>query len=190
MDNLTEEKLELLYGRIDRLLREKSRVLLAIDGPCTAGKSTLGQLLQTRYSCNLLHMDSFFLQPHQRTPQRLAEPGGNVDYERFLAEVLLPLQAGRPFTYRPYVCSRQALGEPVEVPPAPLTVVEGTYSQHPYFQDPYDLRVFIRIDPQLQAQRVGQREAWKQEMFHKIWIPMEQAYFQAFSISDLSDVIL
>ena len=49
-----------------------------------SGKSVLGQLLSEVYSCNLFHMDDFFLRPEQRTAERLAEAGGNVDRERFL----------------------------------------------------------------------------------------------------------
>jgi hypothetical protein len=31
----------------------------------------------------LFHTDDFFLQPHQRTRERLESVGGNIDYERF-----------------------------------------------------------------------------------------------------------
>ena len=64
---------------------------VAIDGPCASGKSTLGALLRGVYGANLFHMDDYFLPFARKTPERLAEPGGNVDYERFFAEV-----AGRP----------------------------------------------------------------------------------------------
>ena len=181
---------EQLLTTIDRLLTEKEQVLIAIDGPCTAGKTTLAGQLQEKYGCTVIHMDEFFLRPSQRTQARLEEPGGNVDYERFYEEVLQPLGAGGTFSYRPYSCKDQALADPVAVYPNRLTVVEGTYSTHPYFQNPYDLTVFLTVDPQTQAQRIGQREAWKQEMFHKVWIPMEQAYFQHFSIPERCDRIL
>lgn len=190
MDNLTEEKRNILFAAIDRLLLEKNRVLMAIDGPCTAGKTTLAGILQTRFGCNVLHMDEFFLRPEQRTPERLAQSGGNVDYERFYEEVLMPLQAGKAFAYRPYSCQTQALAEPKVVSPARLTVIEGTYAQHPFFQDPYDLTVFLSIDPEIQKQRIGLREPWKQERFFREWIPMEQAYFGCFSISEKCDIVL
>ena len=190
MDNLTEAKLNTLFSAVDRLLSEKGRLLLAIDGPCTAGKTTLSAILKERYGCNVLHMDEFFLRPEQRTPQRLAEPGGNVDYERFFEEVILPLRAGSPFSYRPFSCKAQALTPPVQVAPTPLTVIEGTYALHPYFQEPYDLRLFLSIDPETQRQRIGQREAWKRERFFREWIPMEQLYFQAFHIADNCDILL
>ena len=190
MDNLTEEKLNALFTAIDRLLMERERVLLAIDGPCTAGKTTLAGILQKRYGCPVLHMDEFFLQPSQRTPERLSQPGGNVDYARFYEEVLLPLQAGTPFSYRPYNCQTQTLAEPSAVSPAPLTVIEGTYALHPYFRQPYDLTVFLTIDPETQAQRIRLRPQWKQERFFREWIPMEQTYFAYFSIQNNCDLVL
>ena len=190
MDNLTEEKLHILFSAVDRALAEKDRFILAIDGPCTAGKTTLAGILEKRYGCTVFHMDEFFLRPEQRTSQRLAQPGGNVDYERFREEVLLPLSAGNPFSYRPFSCREQALTEPVSVKPSRLTVVEGTYSLHPYFHDPYDLKVFLTIDPELQRQRIYLRPQWKQERFFREWIPMEQKYFDAFSVRQHCDLVL
>ena len=77
--------------RIDGLLSEKQTVLVAIDGCCGAGKTTLAAILAEKYDCNVFHMDEFFLRPEQRTARRLAQPGGNVDYERFREEVLSSL---------------------------------------------------------------------------------------------------
>lgn len=181
---------EALLSAIDRLLFEKEHVIVAIDGPCTAGKTTLAGKLQAHYGCTVIHMDEFFLRPEQRTPARLSAPGGNVDYERFHEEVLLPLTASKPFSYRPFSCSSMSLAEPVSVSSGRLTVVEGTYSTHPYFQNPYDLRIFLTIDPETQQQRIRHREAWKQEMFRNVWIPMEQAYFRHFDIQSNCNLVL
>lgn len=190
MDNLTETKLNSLYAAIDRLLSQKERIVVAIDGPCTAGKTTLADILAKKYRCPVIHMDQFFLRPEQRTPGRLAEPGGNIDYERFYEEILLPLKAGTAFSYRPFSCRLQVLTEAIPFSPSRLTVVEGTYSAHPYFQNPYDLTVFLTIDPETQRQRISLREAWKQERFWGEWIPMEQCYFQHFAIRSTCDLIL
>ena len=190
MDNLTQEKLDLLYDTIDHLLEKQQRMILAIDGPCTAGKTTLAEILKSKYACNVIPMDQFFLRPEQRTAQRLAQPGGNVDYERFYEEVLKPLQADSTFSYRPFSCGTQTLDTPITVSPAPLTVIEGTYSTHPYFQNPYDLKVFLTIDADTQRTRIGLRPSWKQERFFREWIPMEQAYFDGFPIRQSCDLIL
>lgn len=173
-----------IFDQIDRLLQEQDSVLVAIDGPCTAGKTTLAALLAERYACNIFHMDEFFLQSFQRTPERLAEPGGNVDYRRFSQEVLQPLTQGEPVCYRPYDCSTQSLKDPVTLPHRKLTVVEGTYSCHPFFGNPYDLRIFLTVSPEVQQQRVLQRPAFKHRRFFEEWIPKEQQYFAAYNIMD------
>ena len=175
---------------IDKCLSEKEYVLLAIDGSCTAGKTTLAAALADMYDCNTIHMDDFFLRPEQRTQARFSEPGGNVDYERFRQEVLDPLKKGIPFSYRPFHCKTMTLGEPVQIIPKRLTIIEGTYSHHPYFQDPYDLKLCLTVSPELRRSRIRQRPIHLQQKFHDLWIPLEQAYFQAFSIEANADLIL
>ena len=176
--------------KIDMLLAEKDRVVVAIDGSCTAGKTTLAGQLAMKYDCNLIRMDDFFLRPEQRTPERFAESGGNVDYERFREEVLENLRTGKPFSYRPYDCSTGSLKAPVEVQPKKLTVVEGTYSHHPYFGDAYDLRICLQVSEDLRARRILQRPAFLHKRFFEAWIPMEQQYFKAFAIEAGSDLVL
>ena len=58
----------------------------------------------------------------KRTPERFAEVGGNVDYERFQEEVLLPLKNGKAFSYRPFDCSTFTLAGPVAVTPKKLNI--------------------------------------------------------------------
>ena len=84
--------------------------VVAIDGMSGSGKTTLGHLLQETFpESNLFHMDDYFLQPHQRTPERLAEVGGNVNYERFKDEILLHLADRNGLTYKKYDCCTQTL---------------------------------------------------------------------------------
>ena len=120
-----------LLSAIDRHRRTHSQTLVALDGPCATGKTTLGGFLSRLYCCPLFHMDDFYLPPERKTAQRLAEPGGNVDAERFFTDVLSPLSRGETVHYRPYHCHSKALGEEIAVPSAPLAVVEGVYSLRP-----------------------------------------------------------
>ena len=50
-------------------------ILVAIDGRCGSGKTTLGEYLKGQLDCNLFHMDDFFLRMEQRTPDRMKETG-------------------------------------------------------------------------------------------------------------------
>lgn len=165
--------------------------ILAIDGPCASGKSTLGQILSDTFGLTLLHMDDFFLRPEQRTPARFAEPGGNVDRERFAAEVLAPLRRGLPFSYRPFDCGTQSLAAPVSVAPTPLSIVEGAYSLHPDLRDAYALTAFCRVAPDVQRARLLARNgAVMLQRFEAEWIPLENRYFSTFGIEALCDVAL
>ena len=176
--------------RIEALLKEKEFIIIAIDGRCSAGKTTLTGLLEQKYSCNVIHADSFFLRPEQRTEERYSEPGGNIDYERLTKEVLEPLKAHEQFSYRPFSCQTQNLAEPVTVYPLDITVVEGAYSCHPDLSEDYDLRVFLNIDAETQKIRVRERNPQNAEMFFEKWIPLEEKYLEAFGIREKCELDL
>ena len=136
-------------------------------------------------------MDDFFLRPEQRTAARLAEAGGNVDRERFYAEVLLPLRRGETVRYRPYDCRSQTLSAPVETAPGALNIVEGAYSMHPALAEYYDLSAFLRVTPEMQRARIRARnDPEAQRRFFSDWIPMEEAYFAAADTAARCDLIL
>lgn len=158
-------------------------VIIAVDGVCGGGKSTLGEALTVKYDCNLFHMDDFFLRPGQRTEERYAQPGGNVDYERFQEEVLSHLADEGGLSYRPFVCRTMKFGETVRVPRRRLNIIEGAYSCHPYFGDIYQARFFVEASPDVQRERLLARNGKAQyQRFVNEWIPMENRYFDAFAI--------
>ena len=168
----------------------KERIIVSIDGSCTSGKSTLAAALASELDCNLFHMDDFFLRPQQRTAERYAEAGGNVDYERFYREVLKPLKTGEAFSYRLFDCRSGLLAEEVSVMPKRINIIEGSYSQHPYFGNVYDLKVFLLVSPETREQRIRRRLPLLQKKFFTDWIPMEQKYFEMFSIREKADLVV
>ena len=91
-------------------------ILVAIDGRCGSGKTTLGEYLKGQFDCNLFHMDDFFLRMEQRTPDRMKETGGNVDYERFYETVLIPVQKKESVCYQPFSCKEWRLLDAYEIP--------------------------------------------------------------------------
>ena len=163
------------------LYNQKSTILAAIDGRCASGKTTLANQLQQELGCSVIHMDHFFLRPEQRTPERYQEPGGNIDRERFLAEVLRPLSRGHSVSYRPFLCHSQQMGAPIEISTNRLIFVEGSYSCHPEFIPFYDLTIFLSVSPEEQMRRILIREGTeKAESFRTKWIPLEERYFSTF----------
>lgn len=183
--------MEELNRRIKEVLREKGRCIISIDGRCASGKSTLGRKLSEEWNGNLFHMDDFFLRPEQRTPERYQTPGENVDHERFLEEVLIPLSEKRDFSYVPFDCDVMKLSDhSVPVKDLPVAVIEGSYSQRDDLRKYYDINAVIDIDPQLQLERLAERNPQKLQMFIDRWIPLEEMYFQTYRIYERADIVL
>ena len=186
---MTIDDLLPLYRRIDEFIQYKASATVAIDGYCASGKSSLASTLKSTYPCNIFLMDDFFLRPCQRTPERLGEPGGNIDYERFKAEIIEPLKSGAPFIFRPYDCHTEELSAPVSVHRRPLNIIEGVYSLHPSIIDTYDIKVFMILDEVKQRDRLMKRNAELYKRFIDEWIPMEKKYFDYYKIPDECDFI-
>lgn len=174
-----------VFRSIDVLLEKNESVSVAIDGNCGAGKSALALLVSGIYDCNVFHMDDFFLQPQQRTEERLNQQGGNVDYERFYDEVLMGIKRNRSFRYRKYECQNQQLGEAVAVTPKRLNIIEGSYSMHPKLIGFYSLKIFMQVGAHEQSDRILKRSgAELHERFLSEWIPMENRYFESLGIKE------
>jgi uridine kinase len=101
------------------------------------------------------------------------------------------LSRGKAVYYRRYDCKAQSIGPAVEIAPKALNIVEGAYSMHPALADYYDLSVFLRISPELQHNRIEQRnDPAVQERFFHTWIPLENRYFSATDTPGRCEMIL
>ncbi len=179
-------KTEYLVQQVmERLEPTEEMQLIVIEGMCGSGKTTLARALSEKLHAPVIHMDDFFLPYHLRTKERLSQPGGNVDYERFEQEVLPFVGKQDAFSYRRFSCDDGTFSETV-CPEGRVRIVEGSYSLHPRFQ-PFWARmnalcVFLSVDETEQMRRIAARNPELTEKFRTLWIPMENAYFSAFSI--------
>ena len=179
----------------DEEYMDEEVLMIAIDGRSGSGKTTLAEFLAEKYDANVFHMDDFFLQSHQRTEERLSETGGNIDYERFREEVLIPLWYGDPVVYRPFNCKIMEIDKDKEqvIKPKRINIIEGSYSQHPYFGEPYQLRVFLDIDEESQFENISARTGGDNEIMEKFrneWIPKEEEYIKANDLEEKADVYI
>lgn len=190
MESKTKEMADVVRKKAEELKSERKHLIIAIDGRCGAGKTTLAAYLQEKYGCKVIHMDHFFLRPAQRTKERLSEPGGNIDYERFLEEVLKPLKKGVPFSYRPFNCREQRLSSEIKAEPGEVMLVEGSYACHPRFREYYDLKIFLTVEKEEQLKRIEKRNGKEQAaVFREKWIPMEEKYFSLCDVVKSCDLL-
>ncbi len=179
-----------LYAAMEKCLKEKGSVTVAIDGNSGAGKSTLAKILSQLFDCNVFHADDFFLPLEKRTPERLGEVGGNMERERFREEICEKLRENKPFSYRPFNCSAMALGTPVEVQPKKINILEGAYCMHPELREYYDIKVFLSVSPAEQSTRILERNGgFMLRRFLEEWIPMENAYFAGMKVREACDLV-
>ena len=103
----------------------------------------------------------------------------------------MPMRRGEKLTYRPFDCSRMAVGEGTPIMPGRLCIVEGSYSLHPALESAYDLKIVLRISPAAQAERILRRNGPQMlGRFLNEWIPMENLYFDATQIEKRCDLLL
>lgn len=184
------QRKDCLISSITSLLSKKDFVIISIDGRCGAGKTTLANELAAHFAGNLIHMDDFFLQAHQRSKDRLQTPGENVDHERFSVEVLPFMIKNESVSYRVFDCKTKDFVATRHLDSNRLWIVEGSYSMHPIFSHYYDLSIFCDIDPIQQKTRICKRNKASWPAFESKWIPLEESYFAAFSIKEHSDMIM
>lgn len=178
-------------GLIEKILPEGRRLLVTIDGPCASGKTSLAACLGEHFHASVLHTDDFVIPHGQKTPERLAEPGGNCDAERLAREVTRPWKKGMPVRFRRYDCRHDCFLPEETLPETGLLILEGSYCNLPVIRADADLRLFLETAPEVREERLRKREtAASLERFHSLWIPLENAYFEAFCLPDPGCVLL
>lgn len=171
--------------------RRKGPALIAIDGRCGSGKTGFAALAAGVLPCSadVVHMDDFYLPPERRTPDWMEVPAGNMDLERLKKEVLSSLDRDGGTAYRPYDCRAGRLKEAVELW-EPLTLVEGTYSQHPALAKYYDYKIFLTCEREEQTRRLRAREGDYFPTFDRVWRTLEERYFAACGTEGAADLVV
>lgn len=175
--------MEQLLQEIINQIKDKETCLIAIDGRCASGKTTLAFQLQEHLNCDVIHIDDFFMPIQKRSENFMNIIGGNIEQDRFIKEIIYPLQKHEKITYKKFDCQRQSYVDQIEILNSKVIIVEGTYS-FLLVQGMIDISIFLTIDSTLQKERIIKRngeERWKS--FEDTWIPLEERYFETLNLS-------
>ncbi|MBQ8236226.1 MAG: hypothetical protein IJZ37_06060 [Clostridia bacterium] len=170
-------------------LKQEERFVLAIDGRCGAGKSTLAKELAKQTCAALICADDFFIPIKERSAPGFS-PSINLDEERFAKEVLIPLSRAQDLCYGIFDCQTQTIREYASVPAGSSVIIEGSYTLYPPFRFAYTHTLFLEISQKEQRRRLLLREGAGAQAFFERWIPLEEGYFMKYSLPRDEDFLL
>lgn len=180
-----EERVKLVLNALDNGNR-----IIVLDGPCASGKTTIASIVSSRRKVSVVHMDDFFLPLSLRSPERFKKEGGNVHWERFIDEVIIPLKRREDFSYRVFSCSRMDYIGEKQIDGSNPVIIEGSYSMHPEFNHYWDKAFFLTVDKDEQLRRLEKRCPEKLEDFKNKWIVLENDYFSKTKTKDRADIVI
>ncbi|MFF4317862.1 uridine kinase [Streptomyces sp. NPDC001568] len=185
--------IEELAATVRAAAAEQGRaVLVGIDGPGAAGKSTLAALLADRLGpATVVHIDDFYLTSADRHLVDAGAIAAHFDLRRLHEQVLRPAAAGAGVSYQRYDWDRDRLAEWTALPPGTPLVVEGVHALHADLRHLYTYRVFcdaprdLRLSRGLERDGEEARSLWVDE-----WMPAEDRYLAAHTPHHCADVVL
>lgn len=182
---------EKIINEIEKL-SVRETIVVAIDGRCASGKSTMADYICEKLGASLIHMDDFYVPMELRTEARFAIPGSNVHYERFAEEVIPNLRTKEGFEYGTFICGDLMRIEGTrKVSPSRIRIIEGAYSHHPHFDRYADIKVFSDVAADEQLVRIEARNgAERLQLFKEKWIPFEEEYIYSYDIKEDADIIV
>lgn len=166
-------------------------LIVGIDGPGGAGKSTVASALAGRLDAAVVAMDDFYRPSAQRPAPDPDGWGSDFDDARLRAEVLEPLVAGEQARYGVYDWEADRVRAGAQTVTGPIVLVEGIYVLRPCLRPFFGLAVWVDAprDERLRRgiERDGESERWTWE---QDWMPQEDRYMAAADPRATADLIL
>lgn len=155
--------------------------VVAVDGPSGAGKTDFAAALaEALGGAPVVHMDDLYL----------GWDGLDAAVALLTAEVLEPLAAGRPARYRRFDWAAGRRGEALEVPAAPVLVVEGVGCGSRAPAAHVDVLVWLDAAPAVRFARGMARDGETYRPHWLRWAAQEDVLFAAEGTPARADVLL
>jgi uridine kinase len=142
------EKLRDLIARLHALPRRRLTLLVGVDGPARAGKTSFTRsLVALDPGLDVIQMDDFGLlaadRPAAGDPDAAERVAGDLDWRRLRSSVLLPLSRDQPARYQRYDPTSDTMAEWRMVPVGGIVIVEGRYACMKALTTFYDFRIWV-----------------------------------------------
>lgn len=166
---------------IATVAKQKSMLLVAIDGYAGAGKSTLATWLAERLeSAQIISLDDFYRPLTAQQWQNLQGEKAVQGYfkvQQFMQKVLLPLQNNSPVSWRPidWLSSNPLPEKTAE--PYGVIIIEGVFACHQALLEHVHLSLMVDTGQLQRQQRVLARPQ-EDSHWYQHWATTEDWYHQ------------
>ena len=176
--------MELIAALAD-LCKEKSRPVIAIDGPAGAGKTTLAHeiflALSNKMSVQVIHMYDLY----DGWDNALSK-----DLSKILQYLVSQHEAKSPANIQRYNWESSSFGESEELPVSDLLILEGVGCGDKELQDRFAALIWMEIDPTDGLKRVLDRDGAQMHEQMQKWLGTQAEYFLQHSTREKADFIL
>jgi uridine kinase len=156
-----------LFHNINKILKSKNTVFIAIDGLPGSGKTTLCKIIKKHFPLlKIVKIDSFY------------DPAiKNTNFERLKKEIFYPIKKGKIANYKLFDFKLNTYKGFASITPGGLIILEGISSMDRRLVDLYDYKIWIDCPVELALKRVLARDNKKYEQkWKEDWMP-EILYF-------------
>lgn len=197
--------LDRLAGDVDRLACTQARVLVAVDGPDAAGKTTLADALAGRLASPVVRasVDSFHQPAAVRRQRGGLSPEGyyrdSFDHAALEGELLEPFRSGadRVRTGRFDHRADASAVTDSDVPPRCVLVLDGVFLLRPELRHWWTLSVYLHVPPEVTLVRARLRDladlgsvAEVERRYRARYLPGQALYREEADPEGCADVVL
>jgi uridine kinase len=194
-----DQAVETIISEINKIRKNKNRILVALDGRSGVGKSTLAKLLAEKVNGVIIVSDDFYSGGNDDkwvnySPE--AKVADAIDWKRLRSEALEPLLAGKsaswhPLDFQPEVGWVGWKKESIKVRPTDVVILDGAYAARPELSDLIDIKVLLQLEDKVRRERLQKREGEEfMVRWHKIWDSAEDYYFSNLRPTNSYDLVL
>ncbi len=162
---------------------EAPRILVCIDGPAGAGKTTLAAAMESqRDDVTIIHMDELYNGWDDALSADLAH--------RLASHIRDPFLDGDALTYATYDWFAFRFNAPITLDPKRILVVEGVGAAQRCLRERAHFTVFIEIDTNKGRERVVQRDGDVVADHIDAWQRAERMHFETDATRESVDLVL
>lgn len=180
--------------KIEGIESNRNTIIVGIDGPSAAGKSTLaGKLTELDDRITIVHMDDFYRPSEEHNNINPEVYGEGFDWKRLCKQVLSPLSHNTFGRYHGYDWDTDQMGEWHDVPTGGIVIIEGCFSMRNELRQFYDVRIWIETPKSISHERIIQRErdgAGSSHMWKTVYRPDEEKYMDDQRPWEYADIVI